>query len=179
MCGALPTLPLMTALKYDAGMLMVPLIFACHVPTWTHDTWRKVSTTYFLPPSVNWTADFNFFEGGRTPRTLCAGNQMRWSSSSNSSFTLIGSHPPIPCTFIDKSRSFHLSHHSDSEHVSVAEVDGENAVLALFVEALAGVVLCRERGEAADECNGGRHVGDDPNLLRGGFPSREGVEEDL
>ena len=58
-------------------------------------------------------------------------------------------------------------------------MDGENAVFALFVEALAGVVLCKERGEAADECKGGRTDGDDPNLLRGGFPCLEGVEEDL
>ena len=75
-----------------------------------------------------------------------------------------------------------MSHHSDSEHVSVAEVDGENAVFALFVEDVAGVpvvVLCREWGEAVDECEGGRMAGDGPPLLRGGFPGREGVEEDL
>ena len=76
-----------------------------------------------------------------------------------------------------------MSDHSESEHVSVAEVDGENdgenATFALFVEILAGVILCREWGEAADECEGGRTVGDGPDLLRGGFPGREGVEEDL
>ena len=33
MCGALPTLPLMTALKYVAGMLMSPLTRSKYVPT--------------------------------------------------------------------------------------------------------------------------------------------------